>query len=77
MCRLVGSNENNYHLGTMSLDAPRTESPGAEAQATANAAPRRVFTEQLIGPSREVLIRHAGCDYRLRITRQGKLILTK
>ncbi|MBX5461936.1 MAG: hemin uptake protein HemP [Steroidobacteraceae bacterium] len=39
--------------------------------------PRRLFSEQLIGPAREVLIRHAGCDYRLRITRQGKLILTK
>jgi hemin uptake protein HemP len=47
----------------------------------ANAAPsselKRVFTEDLIGAAREVLIRHAGCDYRLRITRQGKLILTK
>ena len=39
--------------------------------------PRRVSSEELIGPGREVLIRHAGCDYRLRITRQGKLILTK
>jgi hemin uptake protein HemP len=39
--------------------------------------PRRVSTEDLIGSAREVLIRHAGCDYRLRITRQGKLILTK
>ena len=39
--------------------------------------PKRVSTEELIGPAREVLIRHAGCDYRLRITRQGKLILTK
>ena len=38
---------------------------------------KRVSTEELIGPAREVLIRHAGCDYRLRITRQGKLILTK
>ena len=38
---------------------------------------KRVSTEDLIGPAREVLIRHAGCDYRLRITRQGKLILTK
>lgn len=38
---------------------------------------KRVSTEDLIGPEREVLIRHAGCDYRLRITRQGKLILTK
>ena len=38
---------------------------------------RRLSSEELIGPAREVLIRHAGCDYRLRITRQGKLILTK
>jgi hemin uptake protein HemP len=38
---------------------------------------KRVSTDELIGPEREVLIRHAGCDYRLRITRQGKLILTK
>jgi hemin uptake protein HemP len=38
---------------------------------------RRLSSEELIGPAREMLIRHAGCDYRLRITRQGKLILTK
>lgn len=38
---------------------------------------KRLSSEELIGPAREVLIRHAGCDYRLRITRQGKLILTK
>jgi hemin uptake protein HemP len=48
---------------------------------TAPAAParelKRVSSDELIGPAREVLIRHAGWDYRLRITRQGKLILTK
>jgi hemin uptake protein HemP len=38
---------------------------------------KRLSSDELIGPEREVLIRHAGCDYRLRITRQGKLILTK
>ena len=38
---------------------------------------KRLSSEELIGPAREVLIRHAGFDYRLRITRQGKLILTK
>jgi hemin uptake protein HemP len=38
---------------------------------------KRLSSEELIGPAREILIRHAGCDYRLRITRQGKLILTK
>jgi hemin uptake protein HemP len=40
--------------------------------------PRRLTSEELIGPNRhEVVIQHAGSDYRLRITRQGKLILTK
>ena len=40
--------------------------------------PRRLTSEELIGPHcHELLIRHAGFDYRLRITRQGKLILTK
>jgi hemin uptake protein HemP len=38
---------------------------------------KRLSSEELIGSAREVLIRHAGFDYRLRITRQGKLILTK
>jgi len=46
-----------------------TTAPGREL--------KRVSSDELIGPAREVLIRHAGCDYRLRITRQGKLILTK
>jgi len=38
---------------------------------------KRLTSEELIGPAREMLIRHGGFDYRLRITRQGKLILTK
>jgi hemin uptake protein HemP len=56
--------------------APAAEPAVADAPA-ADCTPRRVLSEHLIGPAREVLIRHAGCDYRLRITRQGKLILTK
>jgi hemin uptake protein HemP len=75
---LVHPNENNYHLlQRMNFDAPKHESATAEAPASPSNSPRRVFSEQLIGPAREVLIRHAGCDYRLRITRQDKLILTK
>lgn len=50
--------------------------PTATASAPAREL-KRVSSDELIGPAREVLIRHAGCDYRLRITRQGKLILTK
>lgn len=34
-------------------------------------------SSQLFGAGREVIIRHAGEFYRLRVTRQNKLILTK
>ncbi|MBC7938253.1 MAG: hemin uptake protein HemP [Chitinophagaceae bacterium] len=34
-------------------------------------------SEQLLGPHMEVLIDHNGVLYRLRVTGQGKLILTK
>ena len=61
----------------MDLDTHNSEAANAETPASTQVSPRRLFSEQLIGPTREVLIRHAGCDYRLRITRQGKLILTK
>lgn len=37
----------------------------------------RVHSVELFGTAREVLIEHAGEEYRLRLTRQGKLILTK
>ncbi|MCB1875969.1 MAG: hemin uptake protein HemP [Chromatiales bacterium] len=36
-----------------------------------------VPSEQLLAGRREVVIRHQGEDYRLRVTRQGKLLLTK
>jgi hemin uptake protein HemP len=38
----------------------------------------RVFDSgELFGPDRELVIRHQRETYRLRITRSGKLILTK
>ena len=40
-------------------------------------APARIDGAQLFGGQREVLIVHNGEEYRLRITRQEKLILTK
>jgi hemin uptake protein HemP len=40
-------------------------------------SPDAVTTEQLFGQSREIVIRHQGEDYRLRITKNDKLILTK
>lgn len=39
--------------------------------------PRVVSSEALFGGRREIAIEHAGALYRLKITRQGKLILNK
>ena len=36
-----------------------------------------ITSEALFAGKRELVIKHAGLDYRLRLTAQGKLILTK
>lgn len=38
---------------------------------------RTITSDALFGGRRELLINHASESYRLRITNQGKLILTK
>jgi len=37
----------------------------------------RFSSDTLLSGAREVIIEHAGDEYRLRLTSQGKLILTK
>ncbi len=80
--------QNNYHLpprtftrNTSTECATYSMPPNRQSRTPPPLSHRtraqEVSSEELIGPAREVLIRHAGCDYRLRITRQGKLILTK
>lgn len=52
----------------------------AEAPAPAppaNAKPRRLKVSELLAGEREAILEHSGQDYRLRITANGKLILTK
>jgi hemin uptake protein HemP len=39
-------------------------------------APAKVTSESLLGARRELVITHRGREYRLRITQNGKLILT-
>ncbi len=39
--------------------------------------PIRLQVAELLGGGREAILEHAGQDYRLRITANGKLILTK
>lgn len=52
---------------TGALDAPR---PNHEALPEYD-------TSTLFAGRREIVIRHAGADYRMKITKQGKLILNK
>jgi hemin uptake protein HemP len=47
-------------------DAPARPSP-----------PPRISSERLLGSGRDLVIEHAGQEYRLRLTRNDKLILTK
>jgi hemin uptake protein HemP len=37
---------------------------------------RRVSSESLLGENKELVILHQGREYRLRLTQNGKLILT-
>lgn len=39
--------------------------------------PIRIELAELLGGRREAIIVHNGADYRLRVTANGKLILTK
>ena len=39
-------------------------------------APKRVPSEALLGEAKTLLIIHNGREYRLRLTQNGKLILT-
>lgn len=39
--------------------------------------PRVISSGDLLMGAREIIIRHVGEDYRLRLTRAGKLILNK
>jgi hemin uptake protein HemP len=50
---------------------PRTPPPTQAADS------RRLDSRALLGSRRELLIQHNGELYRLRLTRAGKLILTK
>ena len=45
--------------------------------APAPSSPRRLPLEALLAGAREVIIQHRGEDYRLRLTSNDKLLLTK
>lgn len=54
-----------------------TALPETTAKADAPAGQPSFTTEELFGSATEIGIAHQGLTYRLRITRQGKLVLNK
>lgn len=69
------SKQINRPSGTLRLKLERPTS--AAERSERNAEQRRISSVSLFGEEREIRIHHCGNDYRLRITRQDKLILTK
>lgn len=61
----------------MTEDQSGPQSSAARAQQTTSESPRVVQSEDLMMGAREIIIRHGSEDYRLRLTRAGKLILNK
>jgi hemin uptake protein HemP len=59
------TNPGRCRPGTRSLDLSAAKSR------------ERIDSARLLGGGRELLIDHAGEEYRLRLTRNDKLILTK
>lgn len=72
--------ENAYHLQPMNKHISSDRAAGVPGQPsgrqTADKRCRLTSTE-LLGTAREIIIEHAGSEYRLRITSNDKLILTK
>jgi len=57
-------------------DDARTPLEPEPAADPAIAAPRRIRSDELFAGAREIVIEHHGRLYRMRITQNGKLILT-
>jgi len=53
------------------------DKPPSQTEKAQQAGTRRIPSSELFAEAREVQIEHAGETYRLRMTKAGKLILTK
>jgi len=59
----------------MATNRPGDQSPVSSPEK--RQPPRVVTSLELLGNGKELIIQHAGEEYRLRITKQSKMILTK
>lgn len=59
------------------MNPPIHQPQSAPSESSGGVSRKRLASSDLFGSAQEILIEHVGQEYRLRITRQGKLILTK
>jgi len=71
---LTRSNENGYHFYVR--PAPETNLPLNQETVDTGFPKGRAVSRQLLGERGELVIEHNGREYRLRLTQNGKLILT-
>jgi hemin uptake protein HemP len=62
---------------TLSRPSPSPMLSAVEATAPSTSSVRRISSQRLLAGERELVIQHLGSEYHLRLTRNGKLILTK
>ncbi|HEY0232596.1 MAG TPA: hemin uptake protein HemP [Dokdonella sp.] len=66
-----------HHLATPVTSSDSTHASPINERRARTAAPQRIGSVQLLAGGNELVIEHAGQEYRLRLTRNDKLILTK
>jgi hemin uptake protein HemP len=69
--------DKTVHRSTGAARADAAGLPAFDGQAVEPAVVRRLESAALFQRGREVIIVHRGQEYRLRITKSDKLILTK
>jgi hemin uptake protein HemP len=72
---LTEKDENDYRL-EMTPESSPVLPIKTPRSAPSQTFPRQVSSDQLLGGQGELVILHAGRQYRLRVTQNGKLILT-
>jgi hemin uptake protein HemP len=71
---MLSPNTSASHAGQDPVSSPIVANAAASVRPT---AAKRIDSHRLLSGGRELVIEHAGQEYRLRLTRNDKLILTK
>lgn len=71
------TNKPENHGAQVMTTADARQTSASEPNAETNTTKVRVLVSDILKGGREAIIEHDGQDYRLRITANGKLILTK